>query len=478
MGGVTLKLGRLRRLVASLPAAIRRGISRGAPLQVTADAYRGLSWRATTVWLGLLIPAAVITLLLGAARPAPLWVAAVIFASVALSEMFPVKVGRIRYVGSDFGVWLAIAVLGPWPAMLLAVGGVTLDATLRGVPRMMAIQNVSVFAFVTAVGCAVFAGLQEAGATVPGEAGLPLVVLAVAYATDSLNLAVLAVASPMMTGMRVRDAFVEHWMPVLPWMTLTAGLAAGAVHGYHTIGPGALVAAIVVHGGAQVLLKTIEREERQRADVHAAFAARDSHLADALAAEARERRRVALELHDDALQNLLVARQELAVADVARADERLAVAIEAMRALVTRQYQVEGGPTGLRDRLHEMVDLTTSQRGLAFTLDVEVEPAGPAADLLVSLARELVVNATKHSGGTRVSVGVAEDGEFLLLTVADDGAGFDLGSATGRLRAGRLGLTVVQDRLTAQGGDLRVEPACGGGACVRARIPRMESAGA
>lgn len=176
---------------------------------------------------------------------------------------------------------------------------------------------------------------------------------------------------------------------------------------------------------------------------------------------------------------LLVAAVVVAVldeADVDRARRGVALAIESMRALVTRQYEVEAGPADLRGRLQELLDLITTQRGFTFTLEVEEEPVGPAGDLIVSLARELVVNATKHSQGSLVSVRVTLDEEHVVLTVADDGVGFAPGSATGRLRDGHLGLAVVEDRLIAQGGDLYVESGAAGGAVVHARIPRAESA--
>jgi two-component system NarL family sensor kinase len=451
-------------------------IKRGAARE-TGSATPGMSDRWLASWLVLGMLAIGTTLLLDQEGGSlPLWVIALMFASMTLSEIFPVKVGNLRYSASDFALWLGIAVIGAWPAILLASVGVALDSVLRRVPARLGASNVALFATVSSAGAAVFAVLKDIGMAVPGEAGLPLAVLLLAYGTSGLNLALLTLGSPLMRGLGLRDVFFTHWMPVVPWFTLTAGLAAGAVYAFYTLGPGALVAAMILHGGAQVILKTIEREENQRTEVHAAFAARDLYLADALAAEARERRRIALELHDDALQNLLVAKQELAVADVDRAGERVAVAIEAMRALVTRQYQAEAGPADLRGRLEELVHLITSQRGFTFTLDVAHEPPRPVADLVASLARELVVNATKHSHGTAVAVRVAKEQDLVVLTVSDDGQGFELGSANGRLRGGHLGLTVVEDRLTAQGGDLMVGTGSPGGAIVRVRVPQAASA--
>jgi two-component system NarL family sensor kinase len=430
-----------------------------------------MSNRALAGWLAMLALAVLGAILLGSVRPVRWWVVALLMLSVVLSEMFPVRLGRITYAGSDLAMWLVIVVIGPWPAVVAACVGNALGAARRRVPLRLAICDQAIFSFVATAGSAMILGLEQAGLAVPGEAGLPIAVLLLAWAGDGLNLTLLAVGSPMMRGLRIRDAFRQHWLPVVPWMTLTAGLAAGTAHAYYTLGPGAIAVGVLLHGGAQVLLKTIEREERQRVDVHAAFQARDQYLADALEAEARERRKVALELHDDALQNLLVARQELAGAGVPRADERVAAAIDVMRGLVTRQYQLETGPVELHGRLQQMIEIVTAQGGFRYLLEVGEDPGGPASDLLVALARELVVNAIKHSGGTLVRVHVAREAGSLRLTVADDGHGFEPGGVDDRLRDGHLGLTAVRDRVKAQGGRVDFAATPSGGAEVRVRLP-------
>jgi signal transduction histidine kinase len=58
----------------------------------------------------------------------------------------------------------------------------------------------------------------------------------------------------------------------------------------------------------------------------------------------------------------------------------------------------------------------------------------------------------------------------VLLTVADDGVGFD--PATPGLRARRLGLTSMEERARALGGTLSIESAPGAGTTVRLEVPR------
>jgi signal transduction histidine kinase len=63
----------------------------------------------------------------------------------------------------------------------------------------------------------------------------------------------------------------------------------------------------------------------------------------------------------------------------------------------------------------------------------------------------------------------ARDGR-LIVTVADDGVGFDPGDRG--LRARRLGLTSMEERARALGGSLAVVSAPGEGTTVTLEVPR------
>jgi signal transduction histidine kinase len=66
---------------------------------------------------------------------------------------------------------------------------------------------------------------------------------------------------------------------------------------------------------------------------------------------------------------------------------------------------------------------------------------------------------------------VREDGDALIFTVSDDGAGFDT-----RAMAQGVGFTNMNDRLGAVGGTLRVESTPGVGTRVTGTIPLEENA--
>jgi signal transduction histidine kinase len=83
---------------------------------------------------------------------------------------------------------------------------------------------------------------------------------------------------------------------------------------------------------------------------------------------------------------------------------------------------------------------------------------------------EAFQNAGKYAGAdVHVRVWVREEGDALIFTVTDDGAGFDT-----RTKAQGVGFTNMNDRLGAVGGTLRVESTPGAGTRVTGTIPLQE----
>jgi signal transduction histidine kinase len=66
-----------------------------------------------------------------------------------------------------------------------------------------------------------------------------------------------------------------------------------------------------------------------------------------------------------------------------------------------------------------------------------------------------------------VRIEVTLDGNEVVLSVQDDGAGFDLAHAP----RGRLGMTTMRERAEAAGGRLEVDSAPGRGTRVAATVP-------
>lgn len=184
-------------------------------------------------------------------------------------------------------------------------------------------------------------------------------------------------------------------------------------------------------------------------------------------AEARARERVAADMHDTVLQALAVVERRTTdpeVAKVARSAER------DLRLYLFGDHQApESLPAALR-----AAAVAVEERWGDLQVSVTVTPdaaAGPATTRAVAAAvGEALTNAAKH-GGARHAVVLADlddatDG--LLVTVRDDGAGFDQALAP----AGH-GLTgSVHGRAQDAGGAAEVVTAPGDGCEVRVCIPR------
>jgi signal transduction histidine kinase len=80
--------------------------------------------------------------------------------------------------------------------------------------------------------------------------------------------------------------------------------------------------------------------------------------------------------------------------------------------------------------------------------------------------REALQNVVKHSGGRNVIVRVSVE-LFLNVSVADDGAGFDVHSVP----AGHYGLRGMRERVLALGGELTIDSEIGRGTILKYKIP-------
>jgi two-component system, NarL family, sensor kinase len=178
-------------------------------------------------------------------------------------------------------------------------------------------------------------------------------------------------------------------------------------------------------------------------------------------AEDSARRRIAQLIHDDSLQTLLAANQELIEAAPGRAQ-------------VTRAHEVvEGAIARLREAMMALHPVTLEQGGLelaigaiarqaarqgGFEVFTEIDPGAIDVndELVLAVARELLTNAARHADASTVSVALARDADRLELTVADDGAGFTTERRRQALAEGHIGLASVSQRLLSAGGELEI----------------------
>ena len=124
----------------------------------------------------------------------------------------------------------------------------------------------------------------------------------------------------------------------------------------------------------------------------------------------------------------------------------------------------------------ERVGVRLARSGI--TLDWRCQLAAPAPRLdaarllsLYRLLQEGIANTLRHGHATRIAL-MAEpaDGDRLLVTLSDNGIGFDPANARGSPGEGR-GLANMHRRAMQLGGDLRIESAPGEGVRLALLVP-------
>lgn len=208
---------------------------------------------------------------------------------------------------------------------------------------------------------------------------------------------------------------------------------------------------------------------------------------DILSTGDRERRRIAVELHDGVGQALAAAKmtaRQLA----ADPDERYEIREVAMERLVDLlDYSINGirlltaelSPSvlyelGLGPALGWLADDYRSRYGLECA--VHVDPAYCAlksepATLLFRVTRELLNNVQRHSGVHLASVEIACREDLLVLRVADEGCGFDHAAVTATPGSERFGLLSIREEIGLAGGTVEIDTAEGNGTRVDIRLP-------
>jgi PAS domain S-box-containing protein len=203
-----------------------------------------------------------------------------------------------------------------------------------------------------------------------------------------------------------------------------------------------------------------------------------------------ERRELSAELHDRLGQDLAAINLNLhIIKDQLPAELRTKVGqrLDDSIALVERTVEV------VRDVAGALRPLVLDDYGLAVTLKshgeqfaartgirVLVESKHPVPRLqqetemtLFRINQEALTNVLKHAKAGMVRLTLAADAENVFLTIADDGCGFDAESRTDH-RTNGLGLLIMQERLRAVKGSLRVESRPGAGTSVIARVRRTQ----
>lgn len=207
-------------------------------------------------------------------------------------------------------------------------------------------------------------------------------------------------------------------------------------------------------------------------------------------AEERQRRCVAIEVHDRISQNLAFVKMKLGTLRASTSSSSFAGAMDEMLKLVDETIQNTraliselGSPIlyelGFVPAVEWLTQQAQNQHGIVldFEDDGQFKPLSEDVRVLLFQAvRELLVNIAKHAQARTAKVSITRDGDQVRLDVEDDGVGFDSAEIGPSVdTTGKFGLFSIRVRLEPLGGHMEVESKPGHGTRVTLMAPLKRS---
>jgi signal transduction histidine kinase len=189
-------------------------------------------------------------------------------------------------------------------------------------------------------------------------------------------------------------------------------------------------------------------------------------------AEERERRRIAVDLHDRVGQALAIANIKLGVLRQLEGSTEFAALLDeisnfieqAIQETRTLMFEISSPilyELGFEAAVRHLTDRIEEQHGIATICEYNQEPKPLDDDMRVLLFQavgELLINAVKHARAHHVTVRIWRDEGQIRVSVEDDGVGFDpSGTAARPTLTGGFGLFSIRERLLHVGGKLVIE---------------------
>ncbi len=201
------------------------------------------------------------------------------------------------------------------------------------------------------------------------------------------------------------------------------------------------------------------------------------------------RRRIAGDLHDGVVQDLVATSYAMsAAAEMARqegspelaGDLRMAAAntrrgLQSLRSLLVDIYPANLRTQGLADAISDLLAPADSL-GIAAECEIDgrVDASIEHTALVYRVVRESVRNVFRHADASCLHVKIRGDDHGLSAAVIDDGRGFDTASAllSDSEDDGHIGLRLITDLAADAGAELLVESGVGEGTRVLLDVPR------
>jgi len=202
--------------------------------------------------------------------------------------------------------------------------------------------------------------------------------------------------------------------------------------------------------------------------------------------EERERRQIAISLHDNIGQTLSLSYIKLGALQELTSSPSLAKSFNEIRELIeqailyTKTLTSDISPPilyelGFEAAVEWLGEQIQNQYGILFNFENDKQPKPLNDEIRVTLfhaVRELFINITKHAQAHNAKVFVQREGNEIRINVEDDGVGFDISQINSHLgRTGGFGLFNIRERLNYIGGKLKIESKIGNGTRITLQAP-------
>jgi PAS domain S-box-containing protein len=232
--------------------------------------------------------------------------------------------------------------------------------------------------------------------------------------------------------------------------------------------------------------RMLEAEREAAARENSALASRLISIQD------EERHRIARDLHDNIGQQVTALRLQLDLLAAVSADDNLQRRVTQARSIVDhldRQLDFLTGELrpvaldlGAISAIRQFVDEWSQTFGIAAEFrcpELEHVRMKPNVEThLYRVVQEALNNVAKHASAQHVVVQLARRDSLLVLSIADDGGGFDL-SARARARAHALGeglgLLGMRERAQIVNGTIEIQSTPGRGTIITLKMPAVSS---
>jgi signal transduction histidine kinase len=204
-------------------------------------------------------------------------------------------------------------------------------------------------------------------------------------------------------------------------------------------------------------------------------------------AEERERRQLAIELHDQISQVLAFAKMEIRSAITKMELSTLPKQLEQIGEYIDQAYQQTKALTfelsppilydlGLISAVDWLAERVTKQHGLEITIEQQnkIPPlAHETAIVLFRSIRELLNNVVKHANAKQVVIYFYSGEEYINICVIDDGIGCDINSLNSQPMGVNItfGLLSIRERVQYMGGTMTCSTEIGQGTQIRISLP-------